>query len=441
MMKRLLALALVFSLSTTSVFAVEANFSVNPATIEKQLFYSNMTLLQALNNVQASKLNVSQSRAKLLPTINLGMLLPALANPTFLLAQVTFLFPFLVPSNWMALKQSKELFEADKESYKVLQLNILSSALSLYYTYVNDQKVQNAFKEQVQILGKIYSNLKRQSEVLGNISAEELAMAEAQWLESQFKVSELEKVLIEERASLRTMLGLSIETKFEVTEAELPKSKYEDSPVGIIIERSLAVAPEANQMAHLLVAAKAGKFSKMFGFVNSSSMSGSASESGGAFDNLKAGGSFNIGYENVVNVKIANNNMAALVLRATQLKQENEKTAEIVAGKMIETKEQKDLSEAALANRMKVYQAQLRQYELGFIPLQTLLLTQSQLTDTKVNTIKTDLDLAMQRLTLNRLVVDGFFEKVTGCQPKETEPKRSIFKREKAKSLDELCRP
>jgi multidrug efflux system outer membrane protein len=440
-MKRLLALTLVFTLSASSVFGAETNFSVNPTTIEKQLFSSNMTLLQALNNVQASKLNVSQSRAKLLPTINLGMLLPALANPTFLLAQVTFLFPFLVPSNWMALKQSNELFEADKESYKVIQLNVLSSALSLYYTYVNDQKVQNTFNDQVKILGKIYSNLKRQSEILGNISAEELAMAEAQWQEGKIKVSKLEELLIEEKVSLRTMLGLPIGTTLEVVEAELPKSNYEESPVGIIIDRSMEVAPEANQMRHLVSAAKAGKFSKMFGFVNSASMGGSASDSGGAFDNLKGGGSFNIGYENVVNVKIANNNIASILLREAQLKQENEKTAEIISGKLIEAKEQKALSESALSNRMKVYQAQMRQYELGFIPLQTLLLTQSQLTEIKVNTIKTDLDLSMQRLTLNRLVIDGFFEKVKGCQPKETEEKRSFFKRKKEKSLDELCRP
>lgn len=440
-MKRLLVLTLVFSISASQAFAAESKFTVNPATIEKQLFASNMTLLQALNNVQNSKLNVSQSRAKLLPSLNLGMLLPALANPTFMLSSVTFLFPFLVPSNWMALKQSKELFEADKESYKVLQLNVLSNALSLYYTHVNDQKVQNSYNEQVTILGKIYSNLKKQSEVLGNISAEELAMAEAQWQEGKIKVSKLEELLIEEKASLRTMLGLPLGTKIEVIEAELPKSNFEDNAVGIIVDRSLKVAPEAIQLNHLLSAAKMGKFSKVFGFVSSSSMSGSASDSGSAFDNLKVGGGFSIGAENVVNVKIANNNMTALQLRETQLKQENEKTAEILAGKLIEAKEQKVLSEAALANRMKVYQGQLRQYELGLIPLQTLLLTQSKLTDIKVNTIKTDLDLAMQRLTLSRLVIDGFFEKVKGCQAKDSEPKRSIFKREKEKSLDELCRP
>jgi len=440
-MKRLLALVLIFSIITGQTFAAETNFTVNPKTIEKQLFYSNITLLQALNNVQNSKLNVTQSRAKLLPSINLGLLLPAMANPTFLLSQITFLFPFLVPSNWMALKQSKELFEADKESYKVLQLNILSNALSLYYTYVNDQKVHNAYNEQVVILGKIYTNLKRQSEVLGNIPAEELAMAQAQWQEGQIKVSKIEGLLNNEKIFLRTMLGLPSETNLEVVETEIPKSNFEDGSLGTIIDRSMVVAPEARQLEHLFAAAKAGKFSKLFGFVNSSSMSGSASSSGSAFDNLKVGGGFTIGAENVVNVKIANNNMVALQLRETQLKQENEKTAEIVVGKLTEAKEQKALSDAALANRMKVYQAQLRQYQLGFISLQTLLQTQSQLTDIKVNTIKTDLDLAMQRLTLSRLVIDGIYANVKGCEAKDSEPKRSIFKREKEKSLDELCRP
>ena len=101
------------------------------------------------------------ARAKLLPTLNLGALLPALANPTFLLASVTILFPFLVPSNWIVLKQEKELFESDKASYKALQLNILSNSLALYYTFVNDQKIHNILAEQSNTLGTIYTNLKK----------------------------------------------------------------------------------------------------------------------------------------------------------------------------------------------------------------------------------------------------------------------------------------
>ena len=40
------------------------------------------------------------------------------------------------------LRQEKELFESDKASYKASELNILSNALSLYFTFVNDQKIQ-----------------------------------------------------------------------------------------------------------------------------------------------------------------------------------------------------------------------------------------------------------------------------------------------------------
>ena len=230
-MKKLLALLIIAILATNISIASENVFIVNPTSIRNQLLSKNMTLLQALNNVQNSKLNVSMARAKLLPSLNLSVLLPALANPTFLLSSVTFLFPFLVPSNWAVLKQQKELFEADKASYKAIQLNILSNSLSLYYTYLNDIKVQKVYSDQSEVLGRLYSTLKKQSVILGNVTSEDLEMSHAQWQESLIRTSKLQELLVEEKAALRTLLGLPLGSELITEEVGLLPSEFETKSI------------------------------------------------------------------------------------------------------------------------------------------------------------------------------------------------------------------
>lgn len=441
-MKKIFTLILICAFFETSSLCLAADtvFVVNPTSIRGQLLSKNISLLQALNNVQNSKLNVSMARAKLLPALNLGVLLPALANPTFLLSSVTFLFPFLVPSNWLVLKQDKDLFESDKASYKALQLNILSNSLSLYYTFVNDQKIQKVFAEQNEILGKIYLNLKKQSDIIGNVTIEDLDMSSAQWQESKIRVSKLQELLVAERASLRTLLGLPLGSELNVEDIDLAPSDYELKSASEIADHSLEVAPEVTQLDFLIKAAKTGKFAKLFGFMSSASIAGTSTNSTSPFAGLKAGGGFSFGADNLVNIQIANNNIESIKLRAEQLKQENEKTAEVLVGQIIEVKDQQELSAKALTDRLSVYEGQKRQYALGLVSLQTLLQTQVLLTDSYVLNIKSDLDLKMQRLTLMRLAIDGDFLKINGCVGPAPTGKKSIFRRDKGQSLDELCR-
>lgn len=419
--------------------AADTIFVVNPNSIRGQLLTKNISLLQALNNVQNSKLNVSMARAKLLPTLNLGALLPALANPTFLLASVTILFPFLVPSNWIVLKQEKELFESDKASYKALQLNILSNSLSLYYTFVNDQKIHNIIAEQSDTLGTIYTNLRKKSDILGNVTSDELGMASAQWQESKIRISKLQELLVEERAGLRTLLGLPLGSELNVEDIDLAPSDYELKSATEIADHSLQVAPEVTQLNYLIKAAKAGKYAKLFGFMSSASIAGTSTNNSSPFSGLKAGGAFSFGADNLVNIKIGNNNVESIQLRVEQLKEENEKIAEISVGQIVEVKKQQELSARALQDRLSVYEAKKRQYAMGLIPLQSLLQTQVQLTDSYVSNIKSDLDLKMQRLTLMRLAIDGDFLKIKGCAATALTGNKSIFRRDKGQTLDELC--
>jgi multidrug efflux system outer membrane protein len=441
-MKNILISILCYSLISLNTLALadESVFVVNPTTIRDQLLSKNMSLMQALNNIENSKLNVSLARAKLLPSLDLGVLLPSIVNPSFLLSSITFLFPFLVPSNWLIFKREKALFESDKASYLSLELNILSNALSLYYTFLNDQKIQKIFQDQSLKLNEIYKNLKKQSDILGNVSNDELAMASAQYQESKIRASVLQELLIAENASLRTLLALPLGSKLMIEDIPLMSSDFEQKTAAELAERSIQVAPEMNQLSFLIKAAKADKFAKVFGFISFASISGINAISNSPFDDLKIGGGFRFGVDNLINIEIGNNHIEYLHLRVDQFKEENQKIAEILVGQIQEVKEQQKFSHQALLDRTKVYEAQKRQYALGLLPLQTLLQTEVHLTDSYILNTKADLDLKMQRLTLLRLVIDGDFLKVKGCSPAAHIEKKSFFKRDKGQSLDELCR-
>lgn len=443
-MKKIFSTLLICSfLFTGSVgFAEEKVIIVNPSSIRQQLFSKNITLLQAMNNVKTSKLNVSMARARLLPSLNLNVLLPELSSPTFILSSVMILFPFLIPSNWIVLRQQKELFESDKASYKAMQLNVLSNALSVYYTFVNDKKVQKVLLEQMETLGIFYANLKKQSEVLGNISAEDLAMASAQWQEAKIRISKLQELLSLEKAGIRSMLGLPLGSELLFEDIDLVSSDYELKTASEIAEHSLEVAPETAQLSFLINAASAGKFAKFFGFINSASMNGNLNGDNSPFVGLKSNGSFSFGMDNFVNIQIADNNIAAIKLRVEQLKNETERLAEVVVTQIAEVKSQNVLTDKVLQDRMVVYEGQKKQYAIGLIPLQSLLQTQIQLTESYIANIKSDLDLKMQRLTLTRLVIDGDFAEVKGCTTTTPEGKTSIssiFHKDKGQSLDEFC--
>ena len=133
--------------------------------------------------------------------------------------------------------------------------------------------------------------------------------------------------------------------------------------------------------------------------------------------------------------------MEAIKLRQEQLHEENEKMSEVIAGQINEVKAQQDLTSKALADRLSVYESQKKEYAFGLISLQTLLQTQIQLTDSYVNQFKSDLDLKMQRLTLDRLVIDGDFAKILGCSATDQPEVHNggLFHKKKNVTLDQVC--
>jgi outer membrane protein TolC len=268
-------------------------------------------------------------------------------------------------------------------------------------------------------------------------------MAEAQWQDSEFKVSKLEELLIGEKSSIRTALGLPLGTDLIIQKWELGPSRWENNLMGEIAKRALSISPEDEQLNHLLQAAKYDKFAKIFAFISNASMS-SSSGSTNPFANMTTSIGFYFGVDLVFDVKLASNNMESVRIRKEQLKQDDERLAETLVGQLVEIKKQREYTDSTLAARLTVYDAQKRQFDAGLITLQTLLQTQVLLEDAYINKVRSEEDLTLERITLQRLVIDGDFTKVKGCAAADPPERRRSWRerrrdREKPPTLDEAC--
>jgi hypothetical protein len=242
------------------------------------------------------------------------------------------------------------------------------------------------------------------------------------------------------------MLALPIGTELQIESSDVVSSSFEDKSVQEVIDRSMQMAPEVSQLIFLEKAASAGKFSKELGAITQASIGGTTTSQNPAMSNLKPGVSFNFGLSNITSVQLASKNIAAIKLGQEQLKEQNEKTAEILIGQLFEMKSQLQLSNEAFQKRNAVFEDQTFEYKMGAISEQTLLQTQSQLAAARVSLAKSQLDYRLQKLALSRLVIDGDFAKVQGCNPSADSAmtKKSFhipgFGKGKSRSLDVVCR-
>ena len=128
-------------------------FDLTPETMAAQLFNKNSSILLGINRVHQSKDELNIARASLLPSLNLSTLLYSSMSSTFTVSAVEVLFPFLVPGNWIKLKESKYLYKAQLKATQTIQLNTLASALSVYSSILADRNLLSVYQDEITDLG------------------------------------------------------------------------------------------------------------------------------------------------------------------------------------------------------------------------------------------------------------------------------------------------
>lgn len=414
------ALTLGLSGSVKAADQPQKSIVLDPATVRTQLLNANLTLEQEQKTVDDAKTSVALARAGLFPSINVS----ALFNGNFVLSGVDFLVPFLIPSNWAELDKDKHLFEAEKLAYKALALNTYSSALSLYFNIRSDNEITQLYLQEAKDLRDIASYIQKAAHY-GFASDEDVqnALGNAEAAEGQ--ASKMQVAMIKELAALRQALGLPLDIQIQFSTspaaATIPASDAEafTSPADIAkeVDKSLSVAPESAQINELINAATAEKWSKLFGWINSASVTTIPSQSGSSasFSKLEAKGTISLGLQIFPMVELSNRNIEEIKLRLTELKQEN---TQILEGSILATHAAQDEHNhfaQAEEDLSSVYNATLKQYQLGIASLYDVLQAHKQLSLASVNRAQAELDLTLLRVTLHRTLLTDEFAKIPNC--------------------------
>lgn len=449
-MKSLKIAVLSFALITSPTFAQGPTraFVLNQGNLQSQVLGGNLEVLKALYAVHDAKDQLNIARANLLPSLNLGGML-SFSGGGFILSSIDILVPFLLPTNWYNYFSEKNLFEAEKISYNTIQLNIYSSALSVYFTMVADRQIYSIFQQQYQDLQDIYEMQKKRAAV-GLIPVSDVMQTQAQAQMAGVKASQLAELSKQEVATIRKALNLPLETVIQLENSDMVNSQFEFEAMQTTVNKANAVSLERKQIAYMVKAAKDQKWAKTFAFLNSASIGSRGTTGNASFDNMQASGSMSIGFAQIPTYQLNERRIKEIQLQDTILQTENVRIIEATIGSIQEAKNQLDLATQAEIQMAQVYQMRLQSYEQGAATLIEVLQARSQMADASVAKIKAQLDLNLQRTVLHRTLLSAQFGTIKGCQPTRMPPEeqktgvigRIIGKKpsESHTTLDQICR-
>lgn len=450
-MRALIVIVLLVSLNAPAL-AAPKRVAVNPATIRSMLVRNNLPVLIQLSKVRQAKESVGIARGNLLPRLNLGAALTSFVNGSFGISSVSFLLPFLIPENWANLRQSQHLLESQKLSYKLVQLNQYASAYTVYATIQGDIALRELLVKEYEGLKQVRDWLENRKRFIGTVPQEDLDNADARTKLAYANISAMDELLLREKAALRQMLALDLSAEFDFQPSAVPVSPLEARPLREVVAAVQRASPETQQINYLAQAAQSAKFGKTFGFVSGASLNVHPGENGfvSSFSgsNMSAGAGFSIGFDYVPSIRLANENINEIYLRARELKLQQQQLVESTIGSIQEVKKQLNANSEAEVLLERVYQAEFRKYTLGLSDLLHLFEAQTQVSRATAAKVKSQMDLDMLRITLHRALLTAEFSRVPGCRirPEAVQKDDNFFRRlfrprEYQMTIDEACAP
>lgn len=451
-MRTLILAVAIAVVAASPSFAAPRKVALNPATIRSMLVRNNLPVLIQLSRVRQAKETVGVARGNLLPRLNLGATLSSFANGSFGISSVAFLLPFLIPENWANLRQSEALLESQKISYRLVQLNQYASAYSVYATVQGDLALREILVREYEGLLEVRDWLEQRKRFIGTVPQEDIDNADARAKLAYANISAMDELLLREKAALRNMLALDLAAEFDFQKMAVPASSLELKPLAEVVAAVQKASPESQQIYYLAQAAQSAKFAKTFGFMSGASLNVHPGDNGFVTSfsgsNLSGGAGFSIGFDYVPSIRLANENLREIQLRARELRLQQQQLVESTIGSIRETKKQLAATTEAEVLLESVYRSEFRKYTLGLSDLLHLFEAQSKVSQATAAKVKAQMDLDMLRITLHRALLTTEFSKVPGCRirPEALEKDRSFFRRlfrprEYQLSIDEACAP
>lgn len=252
--------------------------------VVKRVGSENYVVLENAQRVYQAKERIQLARRNLLPKLNLWRIVGIPFDPKSAIGVIEDIAPFLVPNNWLRVKEEKLFSQAQKQSYRALWGNEVLTAKSLYFHALMDRTLLSSIQDNITSLETVYQ-IARTRETLGGQPEGLSKDVRVRILGLQEDRRNLEVVLREETSLVAFVSGLPGNTDVELTAVELPDLgtldplSYEDFEF-----RAMDSSPEIRQYQAMIKAAEIVKNERYFTFLGSSTLSRGLM--GGVFDEL-----------------------------------------------------------------------------------------------------------------------------------------------------------
>lgn len=458
--RQLAVASLIAAMSTPAVPAFAQGteteaFRLNPTVLRKRLFRDNLSVITGLNSVYQAKEQVNLARANLLPSVSLNGGVSGLAAggaPSFGFANISFLLPFLLPSNWFALDAFEHQLAATGYAFNLVVLNQYASAYSVFNIIIGDMELLRVYERQYQNLKLVRDTVAALVQA-GLASQTDLAKANGEASNAAAQVAKAKEVIARERATISRLLGIYSSKKIQFEEVHPAPLAGEDGDHLRILKAVYPKTPEALQIRSLQAAAESATWTRVFGFLGGATLN---METGGngysqAFAGVTefgAAGSANVGFTLIPSIRLGSLNQDLMAIREREIRVEMSSVLEATIGSLAFAKAQLKAATDSEASFKKAFEGELALYQAGQSVLQNVLIMANRIADSALMKTLAQINVDNLRVTLSRTMITGQFEQIPKCRMTGRESAgggpfgwiEDLFSGESSRiSVDQLC--
>ena len=278
-MKFIILLSVIFALT-----AHAENKTVTLTEVAEHVKAQNFEVLKNAQRVYQAKETINFSKRNLLPKLNLWRIISSPFDWRSAIGLVGDIAPFLVPNNWLRVKQSEVLYEAQKEQYRALWANEIMTAKLLYVNTLRDIEFKSVIQEQQEFLDELI-HIVETRQVFGDVPPQVIKLLKIRKLHLSEDLRVLDNLVFEEHKALAFIMGIDQDVELSLESIELPN--IEDlKPIQYetFVFRAISSSPEIAQFEHIQKGLKYIKKEVWFSFLGASSASRGIN--GGVFDHI-----------------------------------------------------------------------------------------------------------------------------------------------------------
>jgi multidrug efflux system outer membrane protein len=398
--------------------------TLTPDNLRTLLLSDNNQILISLNNVHIAKTNIDNARVGLLPSININFNLP-----TFALSSVSFLLPFLVPSNWFALAASNHELTADENAYFIMELDTYASVYAMYEVVASDMELRAVLNQQYLDYAALESFLENEATAGLPVTPSDLEQAQAQTQAALAAVSKMDETITQEKFQIGMALALSPDTVINITPVEVAPSSMETATsFDALTEQAFSMSPEKQQQDALIAAAQDEKWSALFSWIGTNTLGDDSNNSGTSnqidFSNMQDRGTINLGLGIFTSYALSKENVTTLQLEETAIEQQiGANVGSTISSITLAINQYNDALAAEQLQQQALVNA-VQDYENGSSTIQTVIQEQQTMIQFSTTRIQAQADINAQRITLNRTFLTDEFGNIKGCNINQSAKKQ-----------------